>query len=453
MDASRIVETLLKRVLNNKWIPHEPFVRQATFLALEDKEALYGGAAGGGKSDALLMAALMYVDEPGYNAILFRKTYSDLALPEAIMARSHEWLQGTAAKWDGSDYRWTFPSGATLSFGYLNHDKDKFRYQSAAFQFVGFDELTQFPSDHYLYLFSRLRRLIGVDIPIRMRGGTNPGGIGSDWVYERFVVNPDRPFVPAKLNDNPHIDQEEYRKSLAELDDTTRKQLEEGLWVTDPAGKPFASDWWRGQNRFLIGGEYLPTIGRYQSWDTALTNKEKSAYSACVTGELTPDYKLKIMNVWRDKPIFPELADAMRDRYQEWNSDSQLHGIIIEGAASGKPAIQTLRAGADSAIGRRVIEYAPKGSKEERANQAAVWCKRGMVHLPHPDVTTGWLGEFERELLNFPETQFKDQVDAFCQLVLYLENFLITGWHGVLAKEPSKYKDSRVAKALKKDRR
>jgi len=73
------VSEYLERVRLNPWIPHQPFTNQGVFLISNEKEALYGGAAGGGKSDALLMGALMYVDEPGYNAILFRKTYSDLA--------------------------------------------------------------------------------------------------------------------------------------------------------------------------------------------------------------------------------------------------------------------------------------------------------------------------------------------------------------------------------------
>jgi predicted phage terminase large subunit-like protein len=454
IDRRKVATLLMDRVIRNPYIPHEPFVRQAVFLALDDKEAMYGGAAGGGKSDALLMAALMYVDTPGYNAILFRKTYADLNLPEAIMARSHEWLGATDAKWDGADYRWTFPSGATLSFGYLNHDKDKFRYQSAAFQFIGFDELTQFPFEHYSYLFSRLRRLHGLGVPLRMRGGTNPGGIGNDWVYDRFVISGGKTFIPALLSDNLYIDQEEYRKSLAELDETTQKQLELGLWVTDPAGKPFLSDWWRGQNRYLVGEKTHLPIGRFQSWDTALTDKEKSAYSACVTAELMPDYRIRIVDVWKGKPIFPELADAMRDQYQKWSRDGLLNAIVIEGAASGKPAIQTLKAGAATEIGRRVVEFNPKGSKEERGNQAATWCKRGMVLFPHPSPEAAWMDDFERELYNFPDTQFKDQVDAFGQLVIYLENYLVAGWHGILAKHStSTIRDSRVAKALGKDRR
>lgn len=220
------------------FIPHEPHPKQAEFLALETREALYGGAAGGGKSDALLMAALEYVDVPGYSAILFRRTYQDLNLPGAIMARSHEWLAGSGATWNGTDKRWTFPSGAMLSFGYLDTDRDRFRYASAEFQFIGFDELTQFPEGWYRFLFSRLRRRQGVEVPLRMRAATNPGGIGHEWVRRRFINPGDelRPFVPAKLDDNPSLDAGEYRQALAELDSTTRKQLEEGLWVRDAEG-------------------------------------------------------------------------------------------------------------------------------------------------------------------------------------------------------------------------
>lgn len=234
---------------------HVPTQQQKCFLDLQCPEALYGGAAGGGKSDAMLMAALQYVDRPGYAAILFRRTFKDLALPGAIMARSHEWLAGTEAHWRGDEYKWTFPSGATLSFGYLDSENDRFRYQSAEFQFVGFDELTQFPERWYLYLFSRLRRLEGSTIPLRMRSATNPGGLGHKWVKARFGINADgtvanngrkdRVFVPAKLDDNPHVDRDAYRENLSKLDPVTREQLEKGRWIQDSSGLVYAS-WHRG---------------------------------------------------------------------------------------------------------------------------------------------------------------------------------------------------------------
>lgn len=205
---------------------------------------MYGGAAAGGKSDALLMSALQYVHVPGYSAILFRRTYQDLNLPGAIMARSHEWLAHTGAKWNGTDKRWTFPSGAQLSFGYLDNDRDRFRYASAEFQFIGFDELTQFPEGWYRFLFSRLRKREGIDVPLRMRSATNPGGIGHEWVRRRFIDPGDtsRPFVAARIVDNPSINAAEYRESLANLDETTRRQLEDGVWIRDSEGLVYHYD-------------------------------------------------------------------------------------------------------------------------------------------------------------------------------------------------------------------
>lgn len=226
------------------FVPQEPTPRQAEFLSLDCLEALYGGAAAGGKSSALLMAALQYVHVPGYAALLLRRTYADLALPGALMSRSHEWLQGTGAVWNERDRRWTFPSGATLTFGYCETAKDVYRYQGAEFQFIGIDELTQWPEQSYRYLLSRLRRLQGVAIPLRARAGANPGGIGHEWVKRRFIDggNDECRFVGAKLQDNPHVDAVEYRRSLALLTETTRRQLEEGIWVRDSGGLVYRYD-------------------------------------------------------------------------------------------------------------------------------------------------------------------------------------------------------------------
>jgi len=226
------------RLKPTRWCPHDPHPKQAEFLAKVGIEVLYGGAASGGKSDALLMAALQYVNTPGYAALLLRRTYQDLALPGAIMDRSHTWLSGTEAHWDGEKHRWRFPSGASLSFGYLDTERDKYRYQGAELQFIGVDELTQFPKSWYLYLFSRLRRLKNSEVPIRMRGATNPGGIGHKWVKERFIDKETAvgEFVAAKVEDNPSVDQEEYEKSLERLDATTRQQLRHGIWVQDSGG-------------------------------------------------------------------------------------------------------------------------------------------------------------------------------------------------------------------------
>ena len=230
----------------SRYIPVVPTPKQAAFLLLSEREAFFGGGAGSGKSSSLLMAALQYVDYPDYAAIIFRRTYTDLALPGALMDMAHSWLGPTDARWHGTEKTWRFPSGATLSFGYMETDRDNYRYQSSEYVFCAFDELTHFEEDQYRYLFSRLRRPVASNIPIRMRSASNPGGIGHDWVKQRFITEgraEGRVFIPATLTDNPHLDREMYVQSLMELDPITRRQLLEGDWSARQGGSKFKREW------------------------------------------------------------------------------------------------------------------------------------------------------------------------------------------------------------------
>lgn len=238
-----------------KYCPHEPTDRQRAFLALLCLEALYGGSAGSGKSDALLMAALQYVHVPGYSALILRRTFRQLEGADGLVARSQEWLGGTDAKWSASKMFWAFPSGATLRFGHIQHETDKTDYQGHALQFVGYDETTHFTETMWTYLLTRIRRPeVGplAMVPLRIRGATNPGGVGHAWVQKRFGIRTDGTqdrgaatnaetgevceFVAAKLADNPHLDQASYRRNFARVDSTTRDQLEHGKWVRDGQG-------------------------------------------------------------------------------------------------------------------------------------------------------------------------------------------------------------------------
>ena len=87
----KMINTFIETVGKNNFIPHDPFDNQFDFLTYESEELLFGGMAGGGKSDALLMSALQYVDEPEYSALILRRTFKDLSQPNAIMDRARKW--------------------------------------------------------------------------------------------------------------------------------------------------------------------------------------------------------------------------------------------------------------------------------------------------------------------------------------------------------------------------
>jgi hypothetical protein len=234
----RLIEDGIMHRTTAHMVPHYPHPKQLEFLRLTDREALYGGAAGSGKSDTQLIGAAQYVHVPGYAALLVRKTYKDLAMPGAIMSRALEWWRGRfGIKWSEEDRRFTFPSGATITFGYLESENDKDKYQGAEIQYLGVDEATQFPENRVRYLTSRLRRLAGSEVPIRARFTANPGGIGHDWVYRGFVAEGSKgAFVQAFARDNPSLDLAEYELTLDSLDPITKKQLKEGIWIRDGGG-------------------------------------------------------------------------------------------------------------------------------------------------------------------------------------------------------------------------
>lgn len=411
-------------VLQSKWIPQEPTARQLEFLARPEPEVFFGGAAGPGKSSALLMAALMFADVPGYSALLFRKTYTDLSLPGALMDRAAEWLMPTGAKWSERDKTWHFPSGATLTFGYLDGPKDRFRYQGSEVQFIGFDEATQIREEDYLYLFSRLRKHVGERVPLRARAASNPGGESHGFFGDRFVTpelpNPKRVFIPALLEDNPYLDRESYEQALAELPELEYRQLRRGEWVRDEGESIFKPHWFprydpddaRISNR---------TTARWCALDTANTVKETSAYSALVVGDLQPDYTMPVRYVARERLEFPELVDWTIEEVAPFYHDRKLRGLIIEDAASGTQLIQTLRTSGPAWLRPLIIGAKATKAKEERWKAASVWAKRQMTPLPHPSERAPWLYDFERELFLVPSATHLDQADAYSMLVNHVE--------------------------------
>ena len=386
------------------YIPLKPTSKQLAFLILPSLEALFGGAGGPGKSAALLMAALQYVDTPGYSSIIIRKTYADLSLPSALMDVAHSWLSNTNAKWNELEKTWHFPSGATHTFGYLDSPKDRFRYQSAAFQFIGFDELTQFQESDYTYMFSRLRRIAGSDIPLRMRSASNPGNIGHDWVKKRFMDkhDSDRIFLSAKIADNPHIDAEIYRRSLAELDPITRRQIEDGDWSARHGGSKFRREW------FSIMDAAPAEITSVRCWDMAATEPKAGRDPDWTVGlklGKTKNNMFYILDVRRIRGT-PGTTEELIKQTAAVDDKAVKIRMEQEPGSSGVKAI-------DDYLRRVLAGYDFKGvlstgSKEVRANPVASQAEAGNIKL----VRAPWNAAFLDEIELFPSGSHDDQVDA-----------------------------------------
>ena len=232
----------------------QPQPRQAIFMSRFEDEALYGGAAGGGKSDALVIEATRQVNIPYYKGLILRKTFPQLS---ELIDKSLNYYPRAfpGAVYNSTSHTWRFPSGAKIIFGSMHTTDAKLNYQGQAYDFIGFDELTHFSFDEYIYLLSR-NRPNGSGTRCYIRSTANPGGIGHSWVKERFItaappmttiwdnvdiIYPDghketqkksRIFVPSTVFDNKILMQNDpnYVARLASMPEAERKALLYGDW-------------------------------------------------------------------------------------------------------------------------------------------------------------------------------------------------------------------------------
>ena len=243
---------------------------QTDFLAAPEREVLFGGAAGGGKSYALLADPMRYFSNAAFSGLILRRTNDEL---RELVFKSQELYPRAypGAKWQEKKSQWIFPSGARLWMTYLERDEDVMRYQGQSFSYIAVDELTQYATPYsFNYLRSRLRTT-DPDLPTYMRATTNPGGPGHQWVKKMFIdpapsnkkfiaqdletgkdlLYPEthekagkplfyRRFIPASLYDNPYLAEDgAYEANLLSLPENQRRQLLDGDWaVADGAAFP-----------------------------------------------------------------------------------------------------------------------------------------------------------------------------------------------------------------------
>lgn len=424
VDLSKLPRSQYEKVAKmltprmTKYIVHKPYPKQAAFMLLDCKEAFYGGAAGGGKSDALLMCALQYVDIPGYSAIIFRKTFADLVKPEALIDRAQKWLapwmKTREVRWVDKEKKFVFPSGAVLQFGYLETPKDRFNYQGGEYQFIGFDEVTHIHEICYTYMFSRLRRLKGFNVPLRVRAASNPPDDGDDgeWVYNRFVnektKKPHVVFIPANMDDNPYLDKESYEESLEELDPVTRARLRDGVWTITRKGNMFKREW------FEFVDEAPKGRRRVRFWDCAATEVDPAKKRR---GK-SPDWTAGILMSEKDGIYYIEDIEhvqfsAMKvEELQARIAKSDGHSTRIfeeeEPGSSGKYAIEKKRKEIFS--GYSYTGVRSTGDKIQRAMPASAAAERRTIKIVRGCRN---VERFFDEIESFPGGVHDDLVDAF----------------------------------------
>jgi hypothetical protein len=362
---------------------------QTEFLAASEREVLYGGAAGGGKSYGLLADPMRYFSNPNFNGLILRRTNDEL---RELIWKSQELypkaFQG--ARWAEKKSQWTFPSGAKLWLTYLERDQDVLRYQGQAFSYVAFDELTQYPTPFaWNYMRSRLRTT-DPTLPIYMRATTNPGGSGHGWVKRMFIdpapantkfvakdldsgedlVFPEghekageplfyRRFIPASLKDNPYLmEGGQYEANLLSLPEMQRRQLLEGDWaVADGAAFPefrqsvhvvepfdIPPDWRRFRSCdfgyssysavhwFAIDPNYDTLVCYRELYLSKHTGRDLAKAVLEAEGSERIDYGILDSSCWHNRgQIGPSIAEEMISMGCRWRPSDRTNGARIAG--------------------------------------------------------------------------------------------------------------------------
>lgn len=310
---------------------------QTTFLSSKEREVLFGGAAGGGKSYAILVDAIRDIQHPQFRGLIVRRTLDEL---RELIDKSRELYKRIypSIVWSESKKEWRLPNGGNLWFSYLEQDKDVSRYQGQSFSYIAFDELTQWPTPYcWNYLRSRLRTT-APDLNLYMRATTNPGGIGHNWVKKMFI-DPSpwgvsfwatdietgetlrwpkghsrqgqplfkRRFIPSKLSDNPYLyNSGEYEANLLSLSEAQRRMLLDGDW---DAVEGAAFPEWNRELHVIAPFEIPYTWRRFRSCDYGY-----SAPTGVVWFAMAPDGQLIVYRELYVKGVLAkDLADKILD--------------------------------------------------------------------------------------------------------------------------------------------
>jgi len=294
-------------ILRNPYIPASivPTKKQCQLLISTADETLYGGSVRGGKSEALLMAACQYKQLPKSDTLIVRRTRRSLTNANALVPRSHDYLGRTDASWNGSDFKWVFPNGSTITFGYLDDQKAVEQYLSSSYTDICFEEITDIEERFFNQLVSRASKDVGNPLPLRIMATCNPPTDASgDWIRNRWIerldndgvaesasfeiIDPEtlittkRRFIRAGLDDNPHVDREAYMRTLTSVTRLERARML-GSWTQAREGKMVTAE----DLPIVPNAQQGSNVVRVRFWDFA-GSKPTSKYP-------DPDYTAGVL--------------------------------------------------------------------------------------------------------------------------------------------------------------
>lgn len=362
---------------------------QTTFLSAGEQEVLYGGAAGGGKSYAMLADPVRNFNNPHAKQLLVRRSTEELR--ELISVSKQLYPRAVPGiRWLEREKTWIAPSGASLWMSYLDSDDDVLRYQGQAFTWIGFDELTQWPTPYaWNYLRTRLRTSTNSGLKLYQRATTNPGGSGMQWVKKMFVDPAPageafwatdietgevvtwpkghskegqplfkRRFIPATLFDNPYLAEDGlYEANLLSMPEHLRKQLLEGNWdVNEGAAFPEfnrkihvceafevprswvkfrAADYGYGSHTGVLWFAVAPTGQLYvyrELYVSKLTAEDLADTILDIESEDNIRYGVLDSSLWHNRgDRGPSLAEQMIKRGCRWRPADRSRGSRIAG--------------------------------------------------------------------------------------------------------------------------
>lgn len=319
------------------WMPHEG--QQTLALSRGEYEILYGGARGGGKTDAGIAWLTRWLNNPKFRGLVIRRNSDDLS---DWIDRATQLYYHLGGKPTGNPAIFKFPSGARIKTGHLKDDNAYTKYQGHEYHKIVIEELTQIPTEeNYLKLISSCRSTVE-DLDPQVFSTTNPGGVGHNWVKERFNIKgapteaiksvdeaTERPrvFIPGRIEDNPTLFDNDpgYVAFLEGLPKDLRRAWRDGDWDIF-AGQYFAE--WRPEKHVINPREIPSSFRKFRCIDHG-----RAAPTACMWGAI--DYDGRI--IWyREYYMKGVDADLNAQKIRELSLDEEYWFTVLDSACFSK---------------------------------------------------------------------------------------------------------------------